>query len=55
LFGIGCYVDEAIGRECKGQWFGNDSDPNAELNIAVDFPNSVRMWPVQRVMRRFSG
>jgi len=55
LFAIGSYVGEVIRRECKGQWFGNDSDPRAEINIAVDFPNSVRMWPVQRVMRRFTN
>jgi hypothetical protein len=44
-----------IRRECKGQWFGNDSDPSAAINIAVDFPNGVRMWPVQRVMRGFTS
>ena len=53
LFGLGAYLGEVIRRDRGGVWSGDDSDPHAEVNIAVDLADGSRIWPVQRVMKRF--
>ena len=55
LFAIGAYVGEVIRRQNAGQWQGDDSDPQAEINIAVRLKTGVILWPVQRVMKRFKN
>jgi hypothetical protein len=55
LFGLGAYLGEVIRRDLGGAWHGDDSDPQAEINVAVDLPGGVRIWPVQRVMKRFKN
>ena len=53
LFGLGAYLGEVIRRDLGGTWHGDDSDPQAEINVAVDLADGKRIWPVQRVMKRF--
>jgi hypothetical protein len=53
LFGLGTYLGEVIRRDLGGAWHSDDSDPEAETNVAVDLANGARIWPVQRVMKRF--
>lgn len=53
LFAIGSYVGEVVRRRAGGSWQGNDTDPQAEINIALKLPSGKVMWPVQRVMKRF--
>jgi hypothetical protein len=55
LFAIGAYVGEVIRRQNGGEWQGDDSDPRAEINIAVRLKTGVILWPVQRVMKRFKN
>jgi hypothetical protein len=55
LFAIGAYVGEVIRRQNGGQWEGDDSDPQAEINISVRLKTGVTLWPVQRVMKRFKN
>jgi hypothetical protein len=55
LFAIGAYAGEAIRRQNGGQWQGDDSDPQAEINIAIHLKTGVILWPVQRVMKRFKN
>ena len=55
LFAVGSYVGEVIRRECGGQWSGDDADPQAEINVAVRFPDESIIWPVQRVMKRYAS
>jgi hypothetical protein len=52
VFGLGAYLGEVIRRDLGGAWHGDDSDPDAEINVAVDLANGLRIWPVQRVMKR---
>ena len=53
LFGLGAYVGETIRRQGGGTWSGDDSDPEAEINVELQLANGTRLWPVQRVMKRF--
>jgi hypothetical protein len=52
LFSLGAYVGEVVRRQAGGQWEGDDSDPQAEINVAVRLPSGGMIWPVQRVMKR---
>ncbi|MDX1507900.1 MAG: hypothetical protein R3358_06450, partial [Woeseiaceae bacterium] len=54
LFAIGAYVGEVIRRSKGGEWRGNDSDPQAEINVELVVADST-CWPVQRVMKRFKN
>jgi hypothetical protein len=53
LFAIGSYVGEVIRRNIGGEWRGDDSDPQAEINVAFHLANGTVCWPVQRAMKRF--
>ena len=53
LFALGAYVGEVVRRDRGGAWHGDDSDPQVEINVAVDLADGKRIWPVQRVMKRF--
>ncbi len=55
LFAIGSYVGETIRRHSGGSWQGNDSDPQAEINVAVELKSGATFWPVQRIMKRFNN
>jgi hypothetical protein len=55
LFAIGAYCGEAIRRRAGGTWNGDDADLQAEINIALTLPDGSVLWPVQRVMKRFTG
>lgn len=53
IFSLGSYVGEVLRRHAGGTWRGNDSDPQAEIDIELVLPNGSVLWPVQRVMKRF--
>jgi hypothetical protein len=53
LFAIGGYVGEVMRRNVGGEWRGDDSDPEAEINVDLALPDGTVCWPVQRVMKRF--
>lgn len=55
LFALGSYVGEVIRREVGGNWVGNDSDPQGEINIEVHLSNSGKIWPVQKIMKRLKN
>ena len=52
LFGLGSYVGETAIRLWGGRWLTDDSDPEGEMNIAVELASGVRFWPVVRCMKR---
>jgi hypothetical protein len=52
LFSLGAYVGEVVRRQAGGHWEGDDSDPEAEINVAVRLTGGGMIWPVQRVMKR---
>jgi hypothetical protein len=53
MFSIGAYVGEVICRRTGATWQGDDSDPDAEINITVRFKRGQIIWPVQKVLKRF--
>ena len=55
LFALGAYIGEVVRRHQGGRWVGNDSDPEAEINVELHLPDGTRCWPVQRVMKRFKN
>jgi hypothetical protein len=55
IFALGAYVGEVIRRRTKGEWLGDDSNPDAEVNLALRLKANNIIWPVQRVMKRFKN
>lgn len=55
IFALGAYVGEVIRREGGGQWQGDDSDPDAEINLALRLKSGTIIWPIQRAMKRFKN
>ncbi len=55
IFALGAYVGEVIRRRTKGEWLGDDSDPDAEINLALRPKANDMIWPVRRVMKRFKN
>ena len=54
LFAMGAYMGQTLIARLGGRWETDDRDPEGEINIAVCM-NSGTVWPVQRVMKRFSN
>lgn len=52
LFGIGSYVGQTAIRLYGGHWRTDDSDPEGEVNIAVELESGTVLWPVIRCMKR---
>lgn len=52
LFALGAYVGQTAIRLWGGRWLTDDSDPEGEINIAVELPGGPRFWPVVRCMKR---
>jgi hypothetical protein len=55
LFAVGAYIGEVIRRGRGGAWVVDDSDPQAEINVAVRLTDGTTCWPVQRAMKRFKN
>ncbi|WP_054491943.1 hypothetical protein [Ardenticatena maritima] len=55
LFAIGAYVGEVLRRHLGGEWYGDDNDPQAEINVALRLNTGATCWPVQRVIKRFEN
>lgn len=55
IFALGAYVGEVIRQVLGGEWVGDDDDPRAEINVELKLANGTRLWPVQRVMKRFKN
>jgi hypothetical protein len=55
LFAIGAYVGEVIRRDVGGDWEGDESDDEPELNIALRLSDGRVLWPVQRAVKRLTG
>ena len=55
LFALGSYCGETLRRAIGGRWLTDDSDPQGEVNVALELDNGMTCWPVQRVMKRFQS
>ena len=49
---MGCYVGEVVRRSKGGEWYGDDADPEVELNAELRLADGSVCWPIQRVMKR---
>src|SRR5687767_12755106 len=55
IFALGSYVGEVIRRDRGGAWSGDNSDPAAEVKVALALPDGTRVWPIQRAMKRLAN
>jgi hypothetical protein len=55
LFALGAYVGEVLRRNIGGEWRGDDTDPQAEIDIELKLTSGAQCWPIQRVMKRFKN
>jgi hypothetical protein len=55
IFAIESYMGEVVRRSAGGDWFGDDSGPEAELTVELRLPSGTRCWPVQRAMKRLKN
>lgn len=53
LFALGCYVGNIALKVRGGKWNTDDNDPNGEINIEVELSDGTKLWPVQRMMKRY--
>ena len=53
VFGSGAYLGEVLVRLYGGSWRVDDSDPKAAISAEVVFPSGARVWPIQRVAKRY--
>ena len=55
IFAVGGYIGEVIRKAKGGKWVGNDTDPQAEINIELQLPGGTTIWPVQRAVKRMKN
>ena len=55
LFALGSYVGEVLRRQLGGDWRGDDTDPQAEINVALDLADGTTVWPTQRAGKRYAN
>lgn len=55
LFALGAYVGEVLRRNIGGEWLVDDTDPQAEINVALKLASGALCWPIQRVIKRFKN
>jgi len=55
LFAVGSYIGEVVRRKVGGYWVGDDTDPEAEINVQLRLADGAVCSPVQRAMKRFKN
>jgi len=55
LFAIGAYTGEVLRRSLGGDWQPDPSDPDSEMGLSLVLPNGTTVWPVERVMKRYTN
>ncbi len=55
LFAIGSYVGEVLRNHLGGEWHGDDSDPQVEINVELRLADGTVCQPVQRAMKRLKN
>jgi hypothetical protein len=55
IFALGAYVGEVIRRSLGGAWQADDDDPEREMDIELRLGDGSRVWPIQRVMKRYAN
>jgi hypothetical protein len=54
VFALGSYVGEVIRGALGGEWDAHGLGDGDEEHLAIDLPAGSRIWPIQRVMKRFA-
>jgi hypothetical protein len=55
LFALGAYLGEVIRRNVGGTWHADEEDPRGEINVELVLPDGTKIWPVHRVMKRYTN
>lgn len=55
IFALGAYLGEVVRRNAGGTWHANDEDPQGEVNVELVLVDGTKIWPVQRVMKRYKN
>ena len=55
IFALGAYLGEVVRRNAAGTWRANDQDPQGEVNVELVLADGTKIWPVQRVMKRYEN
>ncbi|MEI6215320.1 MAG: tetratricopeptide repeat protein [Desulfuromonadales bacterium] len=55
ILNFGIYFGEFLIRRYNGEWVPYEPQPESLLNIAVVFPNGMKVFPVAKVWKRFKN
>jgi len=55
MFSIGSYIGETIIKIVPGSEWETDDEKNDEIGVEVKLPDGAKIWPMQRVMKRFKN
>ena len=56
VFSIASYIGETFIRTTQNaKWITDDSDPNGEINISIEFGDGAICWPAQKVIKRYKN
>jgi len=56
LFSIGSYVGETIIKTLPNSiWITDDNDPSGEITATVQLPDGSKIWPMERIIKRFKN
>ena len=55
IFAVGSYIGEVVHHHLGGEWHGDDSDPEVELNVELRLADGSVCWPTQRAMKRLKN
>ncbi len=53
LFALACYLGETIIGLYGGKWVTNNNDPEKEMNIEIHLKSGVKIWPAQKIMKKY--
>ncbi len=54
LFALGAYVGETVRGQLGGEWHADDGDPEGEINASLKLASGGVIFPVRRIMKRYS-
>ena len=56
FFAISSYIGQVIIKGNPGsKWVTDDNDPEGEVNIEIQMKDSTKMWPAQKVIKRYQN
>lgn len=56
IFSLGSYVGETIIKNIpESKWPTDDNDPEGEISASILLPDGTTVFPMQRIMKRFTN